>query len=140
MDVIKKFSAFYTDLESMKLSELPLIYSANITFIDPIAEHHGLAAIEAYFSKLLHNAKFCKFSIHSAEQTLEGNYVVVWTMSYTSSRVNKGQAISLDGITLLKIENEKVIYHRDYYDMGQMVYEHVPLLGRIVKRIKKGML
>ena len=45
--------------------------------------------------------------------------------------------ITLDGTTQLKVEDEKIIYHKDYYDLGEMVYEHIPLLGSIIKMIKR---
>jgi hypothetical protein len=31
----------------------------------------------------------------------------------------------------------KVRYHRDYFDLGAMLYEHLPLLGSLVKTIKR---
>ena len=37
----------------------------------------------------------------------------------------------------LKTRNGKIYYHRDYFDMGAMVYEQLPLLGRIVRKIKQ---
>ncbi|MFT6329939.1 MAG: hypothetical protein ACJAYN_001874 [Bermanella sp.] len=148
MDAIRKFESFYTDLASMKVDELADMYSSDVTFIDPIAAHSGISSVKNYFSKLLQNAKYCTFTIHSIDQINSINsqsapvtdisgYFVTWKMTFTSTRMNKGQAIKVDGITQLKIEHNKIIYHRDYYDLGQMVYENVPLLGRVIKRIKR---
>lgn len=153
MNVIQKFESFYTNLASMKIEELASIYSDNVTFIDPIAAHSGIKTVESYFSKLLENAKYCTFIIHSVQKasdlnTIAGdhiesdkdsktNFVVNWEMAFTSERINKGRPIKVDGITQLKVVDNKIIYHRDYYDLGQMVYENVPLLGRIIKRIKR---
>jgi limonene-1,2-epoxide hydrolase len=148
MDAIRKFESFYTDLASMKIEELADIYSSDVTFIDPIAAHSGISSVESYFSKLLHNAKYCTFAIHSIDKTSSINsesaavistsaYFVTWRMAFTSTRMKNGQAIQVDGITQLKIEHNKIIYHRDYYDLGQMVYENVPLLGSVIKRIKR---
>lgn len=150
MSAIKKFESFYTDLASMKVEELADIYSSDVTFIDPIAAHSGITSVENYFGKLLHNAKYCTFVIHSIEKTTaiknQGvnesdilNYLATWQMTFTSSRINKGKPISVDGITQLKISNDKIIFHRDYYDLGQMVYENIPLLGRVIRRIKRTM-
>jgi hypothetical protein len=30
-----------------------------------------------------------------------------------------------------------VYYHRDYYDAGSMLYEHIPLMGYAIRKIKK---
>ena len=44
--------------------------------------------------------------------------------------------INVDGITQLKVVDDIIVYHKDYYDLGEMVYEHIPLLGYFVKKIK----
>ena len=139
MSTIEQFLMFYTDLESMKVEHLKNIYSKDVVFIDPIAHHKGLAAVEAYFSKLLKNAKFCVFTIHNTSATEDAGYVINWTMRFTSSRINKGKPVSVDGITVLQLSDDIIVHHRDYYDLGQMVYEHVPLLGSIIKRIKRSL-
>jgi hypothetical protein len=38
---------------------------------------------------------------------------------------------------MVEIQGEKIIRQRDYYDAGQMIYEHLPLLGWVVRGIKR---
>lgn len=137
MDIIDQFSLFYTDLASMKVDELSNIYSQDIVFIDPIEKHEGIASVENYFTRLLNNAKFCTFTIHSKQATEDSGYIVTWTMKFTSKSMKWGKPISVDGLTLLKIHKDKIVYHRDYYDLGQMVYENIPVLGRLITKIKR---
>lgn len=139
MNLIEKFSSFYTDLASMQIGHLETIYSQDVKFIDPIAQHKGIESVKTYFAKLLQTAKFCAFTIHDKQQTIDGDYLVDWTMVFTSPKINKGKPVSVDGVTHLKLKGDKISYHRDYYDLGQMLYENIPLLGRIIKKIKKGM-
>jgi hypothetical protein len=139
MNVIEKFSTFYTDLASMQVNELETIYSSNVRFIDPVAKHEGIEAVKGYFARLLSSAKCCMFIIHNKQQTVEGDYCINWTMVFSSSKMNKGKQISVDGISYLKLTDNKISYQRDYYDLGQMLYENVPLLGRIIKKIKEGL-
>ncbi|MDT0595771.1 nuclear transport factor 2 family protein [Glaciecola petra] len=139
MTVINRFSSFYTDLASMQISELSHIYSDDVLFIDPIAEHRGINAVEKYFDKLLHNAKHCRFDIHTKENTEDDKFIVTWTMEFTSSRMKNGNPIRVDGLSHLQVADNKITFHRDYYDLGQMIYENVPILGRIVKKIKRGL-
>lgn len=139
MNVIDKFASFYNNLASMQVNELSMIYCPNVSFIDPIAKHKGLASVETYFAKLLNNAAHCEFEIHSINSATDTDYFVNWTMRYTSTRINSGNPIAVEGVTFLKIEDNLIVFHRDYYDLGQMVYEHVPILGRIIKFLKKGL-
>ena len=31
---------------------------------------------------------------------------------------------------------ERINYHRDYYDLGEMLYEHIPLYGWFTRQLK----
>ncbi|MBM3418431.1 MAG: transcriptional regulator [Bacteroidetes bacterium] len=31
------------------------------------------------------------------------------------------------------------MYHRDYFDLGEMVYEQIPVFGKIIKTMKSRM-
>lgn len=139
MNVIEKFTAFYSNLESMQINELKTIYSSNVTFIDPIAHHCGLSAVEFYFSRLLRNAKRCEFDITDVNDTGNDVIFVEWQMRYSTKGAQKNKVITVDGITHLKVEDNFIVYQRDYYDLGEMVYENIPILGRLVKRIKKSL-
>lgn len=136
MDIIQKFSRFYTDLSSMKVDDLCSIYEKNVVFIDPIDTHHGIDSVKKYFSLLLQNTKHCQFTIHSTNKIGDNSVVIKWTMTYATKRLNGGNPVSVEGITWLDILDDKIILHRDYFDLGQMIYENVPLLGFFVKKVK----
>lgn len=138
MRILERFCEFYHQLGEANLSELQGIYTEDVCFIDPIATHHGLASVEKYFERLMTSTKHCQFNIHNiapcGENKLAVDYVVAWTMLL---ELRNGRQISLDGLTELKVRDEGIFYHRDYYDLGQMVYEHVPVLGRVIRFIKR---
>ena len=48
--------------------------------------------------------------------------------------IRKGRRVP--GVSLLRLD-KKIIEHHDYYDLGAMVYEHIPLFGGVVKGVKK---
>ncbi|MEM0912916.1 MAG: nuclear transport factor 2 family protein [Pseudomonadota bacterium] len=127
---------FYTDLSSMKIDDLTSLYEKDVIFIDPIDKHQGIDAVKEYFSRLLCNAKNCKFTIHSIDEILGKSAVIKWTMTYSTKRLNGGEPVEVDGITWLDFSDGKIVLHRDYFDLGQMVYENVPVLGFFVKKVK----
>lgn len=139
MTVLKRFSEMYSDVCQTSPEDLASIYADNITFIDPITTHHGLGAVQDYFASLLHQAQRCEFDIATIAQVSEphGNFthVVNWTMLLVLKQGDK--VITLDGTTQLTVEDDRIVYHKDYYDLGEMVYENIPLLGFIIRKIKK---
>lgn len=139
MTAIDKFKQFYQQLNSKDISGLPSVYSHDIEFIDPITTHYGISNVTLYFAQLFENTRSCSFDIKKIESTGEKSFVVEWQMGFVSKKLSKNKEIKVDGVTLLKTNNDLVIYHRDYYDLGQLIYENIPLLGAIVKRIKEQM-
>ena len=139
MTAIEKFTHFYQQLSCKDISGLPDVYAKNIEFIDPIARHRGIQNVSNYFANLFQSTESCEFDIHSVNACGIHDYFVEWQMSFVSKKLKKHEAITVDGATYLKTANDKVIYHRDYYDMGQLVYENVPVLGGIVRLIKERM-
>lgn len=136
MTAIEKFRNFYQGLSKKDISGLSDVYSHNIEFIDPIATHHGIETVTQYFGRLLKGTSSCDFTIHSIKSLSDDEFVAEWQMRFVSSSLKTDNPIVVDGITVAKTEGDYVTYHRDYYDMGQLAYEHVPLLGYFVRKVK----
>ena len=138
MCVIDRFEYLYSNFDKQAVSSLAEVYGEDILFVDPITEHRGLAAVEAYFNNLITRTTYCKCTIIN-KLTSEQNVVVTWKMQFSHPAIKSGSMVEVDGVSQLTVSQNKVVYHRDFYDMGQMIYEHIPLLGKVVKKIKKRM-
>lgn len=54
-----------------------------------------------------------------------------------ASALAGGKALELAGCSMVTVEEERIIHQRDYYDAGEMLYEHLPLLGWAVRGVKR---
>lgn len=133
--LIKDFSNLYQNLNKDNLSRLREVYSDNIVFTDPIQQVNGIDALCDYFEHLYQNMAHCNFHINQIIEQ-DGEACVIWRMEYAHKKINNGQSISVDGTSYLKF-SEKIDSHRDYLDLGQMLYENLPLIGPVIKIIKK---
>lgn len=133
--ILTSLTDFYRHLDSVSLPQLSQIYHSQVVFIDPVGQHDGIAALENYFRQLLKTVNYCRFDIQQT-QAVHDSATLVWRMEYSHPALKRGRALSLDGISHLRIEENRVIYQRDYYDLGAMLYEHIPLLGHAVKALK----
>ncbi|WP_368541991.1 nuclear transport factor 2 family protein [Enterobacter soli] len=133
--VIDRFVDYYAALDARPVSALEGIYDVNATLIDPFGEHRGLPSIERYFTHLLANVESCRFTI---EPMLEDapRFAVEWTMHWSHPRIARGETCILPGCSVLDIHRDRIVRQRDYYDAGEMLYEHLPLLGWAVRRVK----
>ena len=106
------------------------LYSQDIAFTDPLHEVQGLAQLRSYFAELYSNVSQLRFDFHGFDQVAEGEGYLRWKMSFCHPRLANGQVIRVEGCSHL-MWRDKVYRHRDYFDAGAMLYEHLPVLGRV---------
>lgn len=138
MTTLERFEQFYASINEDTIKCLPEIYAGHVRFVDPVAQHNGLSELVEYFERLMANTQSCTCTIHSMLEQ-QDKVMLDWTMQFAHPRLNGGNLVNVDGVTVLKLEQDRIVYHRDYYDMGQMIYEQVPLLGAVIKGVKKRM-
>ncbi|NJO36323.1 MAG: nuclear transport factor 2 family protein [Rhizobiales bacterium] len=136
MDVLDRFERFYQELGHSSASQLADVYDEKIVFIDPVAEHQGLPSLKVYFQNLMQNCRSCCFDM-TIYRHGKSTAFVTWTMRFEHAQLRGGKPISVDGVSQLDIAGDKITRQRDYYDMGAMIYENVPLLGFVVAGLRR---
>ncbi|XOV78532.1 MAG: nuclear transport factor 2 family protein [Aestuariibacter sp.] len=136
--VIDRFKELYTELTSDSVARLNEVYSDDIVLVDPVGRHSGLDSLRLYFDNLLSNNQQCQFKVHQ-HIIADGCGTVTWTMHYQHPKLANGKPLTLDGVSELHISADRITYQRDYYDMGEMIYEHLPVLGFVLRQIKNRM-
>ena len=135
--VINTFIEVYCRLNKDNLSLINNVYHSDIVFEDPAHKVVGIEALQDYFKALYCNINDCHFTIHQA--VVENNHAFLqWTMTFSHPKLQQGKPRTLEGCTQLTIdiEQQRIIYHRDFFDLGAMLYEGLPVLGRVIKHIK----
>ena len=132
--LVCEFKEFYRELDISKLDALSSVYDDDVMFIDPVGEVSGLRDINRYFHKLCKRLDYCRFRFES-EMIDEQAAVFAWVMEYAHPRLAGGRDLQLPGMTRIEYGN-KVVLHRDYYDLGAMCYEHLPLVGPLTRTVK----
>ncbi len=138
MDVIDRFERFYRELGQGAANELADVYDEQVIFVDPVAEHEGLLALKGYFQNLMQNCRSCRFDM-TIHRLGSCSAFITWTMSFEHAQLRGGKPITVDGISQLDIAGDKIVKQRDYYDMGAMIYENVPVLGFVVAGLRRRM-
>lgn len=131
------FLETYTRLQADNLHLLAEIYSPEIHFTDPAHELRGLQQLEEYFRNLYANITHIQFEF-SHPHRVENEGYVQWRMTFSHPRIHKGKSVTVPGATFLQFDNNnKVCVHRDYFDLGAMIYQHLPVLGSAVKMVNR---
>ncbi|MFO7529186.1 MAG: nuclear transport factor 2 family protein [Marinobacter sp.] len=132
---IEHFKALFNELDKGNLNKLQAVYSEDIRFQDPFGQVTGLDELTHYFAGAYKNVISCRFEFEPAVAN-GASVALPWVMKLRHKRIRGGREIAVDGISHLEIEDGRVSFHRDYFDAGQLLYENLPALGRVVRWIK----
>ena len=130
---VDKLCSFYTHFNASKIPDLGEIYDAKVAFVDPLHKVDGLPALKAYFSHLCDDQGQYRFAItHKLVNQNQG--FIRWVMHYSHPKLASGKPLQLVGGSLLHFD-QRITAQEDFYDMGAMVYQHIPLLGWAVRKV-----
>ena len=137
--LIESFKHLYNTLniDTCKSGIIEMVYADNMVFKDCFHDISGIESFRNYCASIYENVQFCQFKFHD-EFIKQESAMLTWTMAYEHPQLNGGHTIYVNGSTHIKFD-EKVFYHQDYVDGGALLYEHIPVLKRIIKFLKKRM-
>ena len=98
------------------------LYGSAVVFRDPIQEVHGIEAFVDMNRRLMKKMKAVTWVIH---RTLGDEELVVleWTMT---ARPKIGPKVTVDGMTRASAKDGRIVDHRDYWDLGELVTSPLP--------------
>jgi SnoaL-like domain len=133
--MIDRFIKTYQQLNIHSLGLLGQLYRDDVRFQDPFRRVTGLPALIDYFADLYRHVESCSFTFE--DSVMQGQAAsLTWTMALKHPRLKGGALVTVPGSTFIKF-HDKVFYHRDYFDGGAMLYEHLPLIGFVIRAIKE---
>lgn len=134
---LERSKKFFDQLDKDHLSLIEQFYDKDIVFQDPVHQLHGVSAVTKYYESLYKNVTTIRFEYSQGVEA--GDTIALpWRMFLKTPAINSGKEITVDGVSMITFGGTegKAIYHRDYFDMGEFVYERVSILGSIIRHIK----
>jgi len=136
---LEDFVCFYNSLNADNLDSLRQVYHPEVMFSDPVHQLSGLAALQDYFAHAY--ARLTQSQFVARHMVAQGDTgFVSWQMRIRHPAIARGEEILVDGCSELRWhDNGLIISHRDYYDLTQMVYQHLPVIGWLTSKVKQHM-
>jgi hypothetical protein len=132
---IKKIQAFWNAMGIESLNNLGEIYASNVRFEDPLSKGTGLEELKKHFERIYQNFPSVTYEFGRSIASLN-SLVIEWTMRATFRKSKR--SFVLPGVSFLGIDTDTglISESKEYYNLGQGIYQHVPFLGAIVKIVK----
>ena len=129
--------AFFENLNPDSLERLDAIYAPQAWFKDPFNEVRGLAAVRQIFSHMYEALEQPRFVVTDCIAQGEQCFLS-WNFDFRFRNFDRGVLQTVRGGSHLKFNADGLInYHRDYWDAAEELYEKLPLLGGLMRWLKK---
>ena len=135
---IERFKDFYAIFTPENVSaRVRNVYAKDAYLRDAFKELNGIEDIQAYMLRLLNAVESCTFEFLDVAVS-GGEYYFRWVLESKSKAIKKGQIMRSYGMSHIRFdETGKVTFHMDYWDSASGLLEHIPLLGGLIKFIKR---
>jgi ketosteroid isomerase-like protein len=125
--------AWFETLTPDTVARIDAIYAPDAFFKDPFNEVRGVAAIRRVFEHMFVQVRNPRFRITERWEHERG-VALVWDFTFESG----GSKRTVRGASHLRLAPDgRIAYHRDYWDVAEELYEKVPLLGGLMRAIKR---
>jgi steroid Delta-isomerase len=128
---------FYQSLTEASLPTLRELYAANAYFKDPFNEVNDIAAIEKIFAHMFVASHEPRFVVLSRVEH-DDEAFLTWEFKFRIRRYKPDVEQTIRGASHLRFDNaNRVVFHRDYWDAAEEFYEKLPLIGSVIRFVKR---
>jgi len=132
---VVQLKQFYQQFSAGTIARLDDIYTQDIEFRDPVHTMHGCLALKNYLRRMATNLTHYRIR-YLDELVGEDTAYLTWELDYAHSRLRQGRIITVRGMSQVRFTS-RIFYHEDCYDMGALLYDHVPGLGTATRHLKQ---
>ena len=136
-EAIARFENFLSHLdEKTARDQTEKVYASDAFLNDTLKTLHGAPSIRDYFIKTAQGLVSMTVSFDDA--ALSGrNYYFRWTMDTRMKHLARGKTIRTIGVTMVRFDPAgRVLIHQDFWDSAQGVWDHVPIMGSVIRWIQ----
>lgn len=129
--------AFFESLSPQSLARMGEFYHPQARFKDPFNEVTGVPAIQAIFAQMFVTLTQPRFVVTT--QVLQGQQCfLTWEFRFYFKGFKRGQEqVILGASHLVLAEDGRITLHRDYWDAAEELYEKLPLVGGLMRWLKR---
>ncbi len=133
----EKLATFFETLSPQIVAQLNTLYDVQARFKDPFNEVQGLPEIERIFRHMY-------VALDQPHFVVTGHVVdgaqafLTWEFRFRFKRFDTSTLQSVRGASHLLFNDQGLVtLHRDYWDAAEELYEKLPVVGSLMRWLKK---
>ena len=128
-----ELAEWFETLTPASLQGIASVYAPNATFRDPCKDLRGVTSVRQVYQHMFETLVEPRFVITS-KLIESANAFMTWRFLFTL----RGKAYVIEGGTHFVLDEQGLIAtHRDYWDAAQELYEKIPVLGAVLRGLRR---
>ena len=130
---IEHLIGFFETLRPETLAHLEGHFAEQARFRDPFNDVRGSTAIRRVFEHMFETCETPRFEVDEwvADDRLA---YLRWRFSFEAGATRK----TIEGVSRVVFGDDgRVVDHRDFWDPAQQLYERIPILGRLMRALRR---
>ena len=132
---VARIVALFEQLAPADMARLPGFYAADVRFKDPFNEVQGVAEVQRIFAHMFTALDAPRFLVRDIVQQGDQCFLT-WDFVFAFKRLRSTQTVR-GGSHLVLTPEGLITRHRDYWDAAEELYEKLPLVGPLMRWIKR---
>ena len=134
---VERIVQYFETLSPEGLAQIRTLYNPYARFVDPFSDVVGLPAIEGIFTHMFVALEAPRFVI--IERIVQGpQCFLTWDFHFRFKNFQKDTPQTIRGGSHLVFSEEGLVtLHRDYWDAAAELYEKLPVVGSLMRWLKK---
>ena len=134
---LERLVDYWQTLTPASVDALPTVYAADACFRDPFNDVTGIEKIQHIFADMFVRLDAPKFEI---VETIEESHgaLLIWDFTFRIKTLRPEQNRRIHGTSHIRFAQSGLVqFHRDYWDAAGELYEQLPLVGILMRFLKK---
>lgn len=136
-DPLERMVRFFETLGPADVGRLGEIYSDQAAFKDPFNTVRGVAGIARIFAHMFEQVEAPRFVVR--ETVRQGDAaLLIWDFQFRFRRPLPPGPQTIHGCSHVRFGPDgRVVWHRDYWDAAEELYEKLPLIGALMRWMRR---
>ena len=128
-----EIASWFERLQPAMLDSIGDIYAPDAAFTDPFNDVRGVESVRLVYEHMFASLEAPRFNV-SAMVIESDQAFMTWSFDFRLG----AKPYSIVGCTHFRLDAAgRIILHRDYWDAAREVYEHIPLLGAVLRKLRR---
>lgn len=134
---VQQLVLFFEQLQPQDVSRLSALYAPEARFKDPFNDVRGVPEIERIFTHMFEALDTPHFIV--TERIVQGQQCfLAWDFRFRFKRFDTHTWQTIQGGTHVVFNAQGLVtLHRDYWDAAEELYEKLPVLGSLMRYLKR---